>query len=41
MTKLAIICNVILGWRRYMGWSKSKAMQLTWDARKGFPKPTE
>jgi hypothetical protein len=41
MTKTAIICNVILGWRRHMGWSKSKAMQLTWDARKGFPKPTQ
>jgi len=41
MTKTAIICNVILGWRRYMGWSKTKAMQITWDVRKGFPKPTE
>lgn len=39
MTKTAVICNVILGWKRFMGFSKSKSMQLTWDMRKGFPKP--
>ncbi len=41
MTKLAIICNVILGWRRHMGYSQSKSMQLNWDVRKGFPKITK
>lgn len=39
MDKTAIISNVILGWRRYMGYSKSTAMQITWDTRRGIPKP--
>lgn len=41
LTKTAIIANVILGWRRYMGWSKSKAMQISWDSRNDLPSPTE
>jgi hypothetical protein len=37
MTKTAIIANIILGWRRYKGLSKSNALQLTWDASRGLP----
>ena len=41
LSKTAVIANIILGWRRYMGWSKNKAMQITWDHRKGLPSPIE
>ena len=39
MSKTAVICNIILCWRRFMGWSMSKSMTLQWDTRKGMPKP--
>ena len=39
MNKNSIVANVILGWRRFMGYSKSKALQLNWDTRYGFPDP--
>jgi hypothetical protein len=39
LTKTAVICHVILCWRRVMGWSRSKAMQLNWDSRSPLPKP--
>lgn len=39
LTKMAIISNVILGWRRVTGISKSKSLQIIWDIRKGIPKP--
>jgi hypothetical protein len=41
LSKTAVIANIILGWRRYNGWSKSKTMQITWDHRKGLPSPVE
>lgn len=39
MTKTSIIANIILGWKRFMGYSKSKALSIVWDARKGIPSP--
>jgi hypothetical protein len=39
MTKTSIIANIIIGWKRYMGYSKSKSLQITWDVRKGIPSP--
>jgi len=39
MTKTAIIANVVLGWKRFTGVSKSNSLQISWDARNGIPKP--
>ena len=39
MSKQTMIANAILGWRRYMGYSHSNSKQISWDARKGIPKP--
>jgi hypothetical protein len=37
MSKTAMIANVILGWKRVAGVSKSQVMQITWDTRRGLP----
>ncbi len=39
MTKIAIIANIILGWKRFKNYSKSSVMHLCWDAKQGLPSP--
>ena len=38
MTKVAIMAHIIEGYRRFVGYSKNRSMQITWDTRKGLPK---
>jgi len=40
MTKTAIIANVIIGWRVFMGWNKPRK-QITWRQSDGLPSPFE
>ena len=39
MTKNAIIANIIIGWNRFRGYSKTSAIQITWKPENGLPKP--
>lgn len=39
MNKTSIIGNIILGWKRYMGYSQSKTLQINYRASAGLPNP--
>jgi hypothetical protein len=39
MTKNAVISNIIIGWNRFRGHSKSSAIQIIWKPENGLPKP--
>ena len=41
MSKICVVGNIIEGWRRYMGYSKSKSKQISWDSRKELPNPSK